>query len=480
MVPTQLLDLSDDIIDRIAYFVHRDYDVPLPSFNPHWANFVTELDRGLATDYLALRSTCTRIRGICGLKGLHLFLRSWQRVLEWMADAPDSVVKGIRRLSLDIEWKYWPPELKKLDENAEIDTTNGHGIYPLIPTWSTITTLLSRFTSLEELYLSHSPLCQHRPKFTMTSQLKCPPLDFLPQLKSLAFEIRCSRCSVEIPSLFIPACTTLQHIKMVMITHNEGWDKLFDSWQRRHPELKLALKTLVLNLDSEASINDELKRISKWGMGLKELHMIKVDRGGLEPGFFLGGKQVESTGSSFEQKWVFKHFEQEWITGLSDDDSNGEGWEENKAWTEFLGALSKYHNLETFDCVINPHIDQGWPRNVIPHDEQKASEYNAYQKGMRTSLERYKTTQPKLSSAMAAAARAMVETVPTLKNGYFWQYPYDWNSEPAHIWRRWSWQRGGFGGIKVEPVVELFASEWMINGDGEGHPDYQDQDSDDE
>ncbi|WWC91746.1 uncharacterized protein L201_006693 [Kwoniella dendrophila CBS 6074] len=510
-MPTTFLDLSDDIIDRISYFVHRDYDVPIPSFNPHWANFVTELDRGLATDYLALRATCKRIRDICQLKGLHLFLRSWQRVLEWMADAPDSVVKGIRRLELDIEARYWPPELKKLDDNALISDIYGYGKYPLIPTWSTITSLLSRFESLEELYLGHSPLCQHKSNYTTTNQLKPPSINFLPQLKSISFEIQCKFCSYEIPKLIIPCCPSLKHLKMTNLSDSENetpqdnddfgedFKSVIDLWLDNHnfaggvdndKERKCNLETLVMKIWEDSTITKKLKLISSQCPNLKKLHLIKTDRHELTPGFFLGGQYSKHQDRNTVSKddWIFKHFGNEWITGLYDDIRNIKSWPEDKTWDDFLEALGKFQKLESFDFIINPHIDIDWPSNVIPHEEEKASDYDKYQNRMKNNLEKYGITNPRLAESMKSAVRIMLQKTPTLKNGYFWQFPYDWNNEPAHIWRRWSWfvipsnvnTKGKEFTIKIDPLPQLFASEWMKNKDGQSGPDYDDLDLDED
>ncbi|WWD03699.1 hypothetical protein V865_001755 [Kwoniella europaea PYCC6329] len=64
-MPLTLLHLSDEIIRNIAYYVHLDNAIPIPSFNPHWANFKDEIDPANQKDYIAFRSSCKRIRELC-------------------------------------------------------------------------------------------------------------------------------------------------------------------------------------------------------------------------------------------------------------------------------------------------------------------------------------------------------------------------------------------------------------------------------
>ncbi|WWC94934.1 hypothetical protein V866_001786 [Kwoniella sp. B9012] len=56
-MPSTLLHLSDDVIRHIAYYVLLDNEIPIPSFNPHWANFKDEIDPANQEDYISLRSS---------------------------------------------------------------------------------------------------------------------------------------------------------------------------------------------------------------------------------------------------------------------------------------------------------------------------------------------------------------------------------------------------------------------------------------
>ncbi|WWD03696.1 hypothetical protein V865_001752 [Kwoniella europaea PYCC6329] len=96
-----LMSLNDEIIDRIGYLLHRDNFILFPSFNPSWANFALEISPTVASDYLAFRSTCRRILSKCGLKGLHISLNVWGRLLKRLVYAPDQV-KRVVSMSIDI------------------------------------------------------------------------------------------------------------------------------------------------------------------------------------------------------------------------------------------------------------------------------------------------------------------------------------------------------------------------------------------
>ncbi|WVQ66937.1 uncharacterized protein L199_005128 [Kwoniella botswanensis] len=189
-----LMSLSDEIIDRIGYLLHQDNFIPFPSFNPSWANFALEINPTVASDYLAFRSTCKRIFHICGLKGLHIRLDRWGKLLKWLVYAPDQVKRGVRRMSIDITHK------------------RGRSI---ISAWTTLITFLQTFPSLQELIIIDTPLCRHHDNTTSIRDLHhLTPLCFL-QLSSLSFEMECRECSIHMPELVLECAPYVRHLKTI-------------------------------------------------------------------------------------------------------------------------------------------------------------------------------------------------------------------------------------------------------------------------
>ncbi|WWC91771.1 uncharacterized protein L201_006718 [Kwoniella dendrophila CBS 6074] len=64
-MPTSFLHLTDEIIQRIAYFANPDNQLPVPSFGPHWEDFASDILSKTSKSLHALRSTCKRVRSIC-------------------------------------------------------------------------------------------------------------------------------------------------------------------------------------------------------------------------------------------------------------------------------------------------------------------------------------------------------------------------------------------------------------------------------
>ncbi|WWC91744.1 uncharacterized protein L201_006691 [Kwoniella dendrophila CBS 6074] len=190
-----LLSLSDDIIHRIGYFLHQDNFIPLPSFHPHWANFASDINPKVATDYLAFSNTCKRVKKICPLKGLHIKLSKWSKLLKWIAYSPDQVRKGVHRIHLDIS-----PRPGK----------------SIISTWITLSTFFRIFPFLEELILIDTPLCRHYNSTTKLADIHIlgAPMA-LTNLKSLAVDVNCRVCAETLPLFLIKEIEALQHLKAV-------------------------------------------------------------------------------------------------------------------------------------------------------------------------------------------------------------------------------------------------------------------------
>ncbi|WVW86220.1 hypothetical protein I302_108262 [Kwoniella bestiolae CBS 10118] len=193
-MPPGLLSLSDDILHRIGYYLHQDNFIPLPSFHPHYANYASDIDPEVIADYLALRSTCSRMRSVLELKGIHVRLAKWSKLIKWITDGPDTVKRGVRRMSINISPK------------------SGQS---LIPTWLTLAGFFESLFSLDELVIINTPLC--RPRFHASSGSCLPnyPHPILSNLTSLAVDTNCQACAKDLSVLITKYTSKLRHIKTI-------------------------------------------------------------------------------------------------------------------------------------------------------------------------------------------------------------------------------------------------------------------------
>ncbi|WWC64529.1 uncharacterized protein I303_107139 [Kwoniella dejecticola CBS 10117] len=137
-MPTSLLSLSDETIQHIGYFLHTDNFIPIPFFHPHWENYASEIDPKVQKDYVAFRSTCRRMRTLSPIKGLHIKLKTFERLCSWTTAVPQTVLDGVRRLDVGI-----PTDKSR----------------SLAATWSTLVFLFSMLNNLEELVFTDSLIC---------------------------------------------------------------------------------------------------------------------------------------------------------------------------------------------------------------------------------------------------------------------------------------------------------------------------------
>ncbi|WVQ80874.1 hypothetical protein IAT38_002981 [Cryptococcus sp. DSM 104549] len=183
-MPKVLLDLDNDILIRIIEFTNEDTSMPLPSFQPHWANTLItdhegdtmlsppprQINGEKQTSFFAFRSTCRRIRGLAKLKGLHMHIKYWDDVIRWSkGGASINILRGIRRLQISI-----------------IRPTPSH----IVSAWNSVLVFLMNCSNLEELVITGLGLCRHKRQLgrTDTDKLAIPYFDILPQLRSLDFQ----------------------------------------------------------------------------------------------------------------------------------------------------------------------------------------------------------------------------------------------------------------------------------------------------
>ncbi|WWC64526.1 uncharacterized protein I303_107136 [Kwoniella dejecticola CBS 10117] len=191
-MPKTLFDLSDELIQRIAFFVHDDHEVPLPSFNPHWANFASEIDPSVQQDYLNLRLVSRRLRSICPLQNLHVKMITWQRFMQWSLHCPRNVRSAVTRLVFNL-----PYESMRIYQRYSSPQP--------YHAWTTIANFLHSLRNLRELEIIDSPLCTHYHRLTPDwdeISRSIHPVQSL-SLTSLSCEMACKRCAKNLPLLFL-------------------------------------------------------------------------------------------------------------------------------------------------------------------------------------------------------------------------------------------------------------------------------------
>ncbi|OCF41367.1 hypothetical protein I317_04848 [Kwoniella heveanensis CBS 569] len=259
-----LLDLSDEVLTHIASFTHRDDEIPLPSFGPHWLNLYQDFDQNVAQDYYSLRSTCKKINALCPLRGLHCELESLAQMDKMLTKAPQEALNGIRRMRVLIP-RSSAPKVTSI--------------------YAKFINLLQTLPNLEELIFVQNPFCFHpvyRTDERTTESLRIVPADFLPKLKSLSFDISCYCCKALLPSLIIPGAPQLKALRVAIGTDPKdptygpvkALSALYSAWQKRHKDAPMPISNLFLRIiPSDAGLLNTLQQLSKVFPHLEHLHV---------------------------------------------------------------------------------------------------------------------------------------------------------------------------------------------------------------
>ncbi|WWC91758.1 uncharacterized protein L201_006705 [Kwoniella dendrophila CBS 6074] len=437
-----LLALSDETIKEISYWVNHDNHVPIPSFNPHWANFPMSINSSKNQDQLHLRATCRRIRQLCPLKNLTLVIRDWRKTRKWIFNLEGtkdpitiSILKAVRRLVIDCDSKESLASLSTIPMPI-ITTTNAY----VKSVWIALTQFLSICTGLEELFILKTPLCVHGQLDSEPRKLRMPIFDFLPQLKSIAFEMQCKECSNYLPRMFIPAAPKIAHLKTT-----KGF-KIFTSmprlaklWSRRHKKEKFPLKTLYVSVYGEGKPEQELYDFSRSCPVLEDLSITSYDR-------ICVRAPIRSTISFITARLIIQEDTQWYYTWTSD----------------------------------SPRNRPLFPKTV---DEWKND------------------TSFMLRNAMLGAAQIIMENIPSVKQLALWHTNCVYEEDSMKLWSRYTFYRQKQKSsekentneddveklvIVIDPFIETFTDEWMANTDGKTHPnpgpayDWEEVDSEDE
>ncbi|WWC64515.1 uncharacterized protein I303_107125 [Kwoniella dejecticola CBS 10117] len=453
-MPTTLLSLSDETLITIANFLHGDNEIPLPSFNPHWANFVHEIDPAVQKDYLSFRSTCRRLNSLCPLKQLHKVFRKWSTVQRWKAKCPVSVMKAIKRIIIDIPLKAAPAPFQAttVEQKQQKD-------YDL---WSSLSLFLGELTGLEELIIIQNPLCPFIGNKSIVGRCRLPSRDFLPSLRSLAFESRCRRCCLQFPIVLVPAAPNLQHLKgTITAVEGFGLPSISEAWLARHsPQTHMPIESIMLKNDMTLTFEQIIKSLHSFAPNLKHLHWCDYYKpnGNINPvlAHILGAKPANDEHDS----WVFQEVDS--YEDIFDDRLRQEKVEEE--WEED-------GSLETIDCLIEI-IMPPLPTLSLPVCEGLTkSKYDSLHYDVTRSAGKSTNPMDTDRSAMIAAARLLVSKLPSLRKGFFWQGPQraaTFVIDGDFNFKRWTWSRDKDGeSVTLLPWHEEFKANWTANTDGQ-------------
>ncbi|KAK8853272.1 hypothetical protein IAR55_003975 [Kwoniella newhampshirensis] len=405
-MPQNLLDLSDETLLLISHFVHKDNEIELPSFGAHWENFQSDIDPEVAEDYLSFRSSCKRLYKICKLQGLHVRVKRWNKMVKWVEEAPVAVMRGVRRVELDIVRDSVPQVSFSLRS-------------------SMISTFLSGFTNLEELIVTNLPLCRHTRKGYKTHHLRAL-YDFLKNLLSLCVQVKCDQCSTFIPLWMLSASPILQHLKVADGGFTPSESSGNSNW----------LLQKILEVYSMRN-----------GCPIRSLYL----------GTFWGNEAILPVISNFpliENLQVLQYNEKNLAHSqlvclpckdniLSVSDYTGE-----QSLRSFADQLRDLRSLKTLDChlVISPRPEFE-PTTLDMYDRR--SHYSAVEgtpNRSRRALE-YRTDVQRI---LEATAQALTDALPSLQYGAVWQ---DMDDTVHQHCFRWTFEVQGEQGNRT-PVFD--------------------------
>ncbi|WWC94933.1 hypothetical protein V866_001785 [Kwoniella sp. B9012] len=396
-MPKSLLDLTDELLQHVAFYLHTDNFIPLLSFHPHHFNWASEINPGIQKDYMRFRSTCRRVNELCPPKGLHVVLKKWDRLVDWTVKAPDSVLAGVRRLVLDV-----PPKVSMSLHTA----------------WRILTRSLELLTNLEELTLLQTPLCPHKhkvaPHYGRLSLNEVPiyTRDFLPRLKSFSISVRCDYCHEKLEHMFIAAIPLISTLKTSGFFLVEGADT---EWSDFHDDTTMPLKTIytkvchIVYIIVEAP--DSLEDI---GNRFPDLETLVVSRYEVED---VNGCHTRAQ-SMTDWEWGLEY---ECSEGLNYNIINfvTNGYEDHWDYlVRFLKNLGTLKKLKTLDIVMIFTIKD---RRPSPGEYSKEIRCSDIHNGPNKAHQKIQEYESKLRSAMSKAAIPFLEHIPSLETGYFWE-----------------------------------------------------------
>ncbi|WVW86238.1 hypothetical protein I302_108280 [Kwoniella bestiolae CBS 10118] len=432
-----ILDLEDETIRLISHYTNRDAYIPLPSYGPHHQNFKSEINP----------------------KGLHVNAQQGTRIAKWMTGAPREVEQGVRRLRIGV------PFLSGSDQ---------------LSIFSTLTLFLHRIDNLEELIINSdsNQSCHHLHGYTTSPHqlpggLRIPLFPFIPKLKSLSVQVVCPTCAEQIPNILVPAAPMIQHLKMTVyglpkppplgqFADSDSWDDspdpstiikdMAEAWCNNNKKDTMGLKTLYLRYwpkPGEITCNrflSTIRDVSKILPSLEELAVAEFGyRETLRSGIGIRGKCADRT-------WSFECDAQ----STEDDEPHFSSLEDT------LSSLCLSSNLKVFDPVFVIVLDSKRPTMPIATRNQIRSSYEANRPAGRQNFQGLvKSHEGNLREAISGAAQIIMDTVPSLERGHFWEKGTELSKKD---WYRWTWRKvncNGVSKVHVEEVPEYMSSDFV-------------------
>ncbi|WWD03711.1 hypothetical protein V865_001767 [Kwoniella europaea PYCC6329] len=475
-MPPHLLDLTDEVLQRIAYFTNRDSIIPLPSYGPHWQNFRGDIRSSSAKDLLAFRSTCKRIRDICELENIHLYIQDWMKCRYWLNTSSLEVEKAVSRL------RYHPQ-------------SSGSDI---LSAWTSFSTLLHNFSSLKELLMDESFSCSHTYYDYDSSQLekspRLPRYPILTNLKSLSISIDCPACSIIIPHMILPAAKQLEHLKVRLVapeeytsdtvdySPSESFKKIIDTWCKDDGSgsRRNQLKTLYLKYPPLRS--DRIK--SGWTGTIKEAVKSLPHLEDFRSTQYYKNEDMLAAGITVRGR---KNEKGDWYFRVKKPVVDA-GQDEYQSFEDVVKEIcpeSTPTHLKYLDLIILIELDdirlmnrvatltqtrrswlKGRPNKDLVAIKEDQAEQAEYEVNFR--------------HAAAAIATTLLKYFPTLGGGALWERGSETNELD---WLQWNWTRSG-NKVIIENCPWVLPPEFVGSREGRRTPklpsgdDYPYSDSD--
>ncbi|WWC94944.1 hypothetical protein V866_001796 [Kwoniella sp. B9012] len=381
-------------------------------------------------------------------------------ITKWMSEAPREVEQGVRRLEI------CPPFLAGSD---------------LISTFSALIIFLHRFENLEELIIGNNPntSCYHLHGYTtspdqLPGMLKLPLFPFLPRLTSLSVEVNCPSCAEQIPKILVPAAPNIQHLKLSVyglpkplplgqFTGADPWDESPDPsevirdmvtmWCENNQKNAIGLKTLYMRYwprPDDRTRDGYRSTTRKTSEALPNLEELMIAEFNGITGSLKSGINVKTR--SNHDIWIFEC-----------DATTDEGEEARSCPLEkTFVTLSLPPKIKIFDPIFVLNFPSKRPTIPIASTGQTRSLYSASRSiTQRPTLEEVKTYEKTCRVVIEAAAQIIVDIVPSLEEGFFWEKGTELSKKD---WYLWKWKKvivNGISKVEADQFPEMMSSAFI-------------------
>ncbi|WWC72068.1 uncharacterized protein I206_106028 [Kwoniella pini CBS 10737] len=449
---TSLLDLSNEILQLIGRYVNQDLAIPLPSYGPHWIPRQNLIKPSTSRDISAYRATCRRIRDSCRLEGVHVVVMP-SNGLTWDSEISEDMKKAVSRVSFAegsypnrfskiTPWLSFIDSMSQLPRLEEMEILGGrpcasHALGMGIYNPQSGDTIESLKRNLNKLQISKS-------------------VNGLTNLSSLniATEQICQSCSIFLIQNLIPLLPNLKYLKILLdIPHNrEIWDPVkifkepFNKWKEIYEKDYIPLEKIYIQYPYSGkrevwkNWGKVIKICFKLFPKLKEFHITTFNKIRQELNFgtylicskmIVNNKSLSSTQplkGGHLKRWKFE------VMNMEDGD-----WRDSWTFEKMINYLQPPPTIRLFDPVIVIQPGESRPYQLPQNSDQSTNSYDSSRyNGL---LMKYENL---LIEQITAAAEEMIELVPSLEEGAFWERGIE-NSYDD--WYRWTWKKVIINGV---------------------------------